>query len=460
MGRRAVITGLGTATGLGIGCESFWEALVEGRSAIGRIQAFDASAFPVSFGSEVASDAFNIRQVVPKSYRKATKVMCRDIELAVVAAAQAVEDAGLVTKGTANGSDDTPLTYDPARMGCQIGAGLIVADIDELTAAFNIARTDDETRAFSYAKWGNSGMNDLTPLWLLKYLPNMLACHVTIIHDCRGPSNTITCSEASGALSVGESMRVIERGDADLCFAGGAESKMNMLALLRQWHMEMLAETDAGLTDEQAQAVVRPFGTDAIGSLPGEGAALAILEAQETAVARGTHIYAEILGFGAGQSCDLKRSGLEPHPDGQGLQGAIRQALANADVTADRIDAIVPMGMGVAVYDTAEAAALRAVFGPSRLERIPLITTKPNVGLCAAASSAMDIAAAACCLDRQMLPARLNGSAPMPGLEADSCGARDAQLDRILVCGCGFAGQNYAMILGRAGYQDSGKGIG
>lgn len=451
MGRRAVITGLGVVSGLGIGIASLWEALVEGRSAIGRIRAFDASAFPVSFGSEVAQGAFDIRQVVPKSYRKATKVMCRDIELAVVAAAQAVADAGLVTKGTAEKANGTPLTYDPARMGCQIGAGLIVAEIDELTAAFNTARSDDEARQFSYTKWGSSGMNELTPLWLLKYLPNMLACHVTIIHDCRGPSNTITCSEASGALSVGESMRVIERDDADLCFAGGAESKLNMLALLRQWHMEMLAETDAALSDEQARAVVRPFGTDAIGSLPGEGAALVILEAKETATKRHAHVYAEILGFGAGQSCDLKRSGLEPHPEGRGLQGAVRQALANAGIRPDQVDAIVPMGMGVPAYDRAEAAALAAVFGAERLATIPLVTTKPNVGLCAAASSALDIATAACCLDRQMLPARLNGRRPMDGLNVATCAARDAHLDRVLVCGCGFAGQNYAMILGRAG---------
>src|SRR5690606_7524451 len=107
------------------------------------------------------------------------------------------------------------------------------------------------------------------------YLPNMLACHVTIIHDCRGPSNTITCAEVSGALSIGEAMRVIERGDADLCFAGGAESKLNMMGVLRQWFTGMMA--DATRVD-RPDGLVRPFGIDAKGSAPGEAAAILLIE--------------------------------------------------------------------------------------------------------------------------------------------------------------------------------------
>src|SRR5690606_15661492 len=109
---------------------------------------------------------------------------------------------------------------------------LIAADLDELTMALNESRKEDGS--FDIHHWGAEGMRNLTPLWLLKYLPNMLACHVTIIHDVRGPSNTITCAEASGGLSFGESLRVIQRGAADACFCGGAESKVNPMTFYRQ----------------------------------------------------------------------------------------------------------------------------------------------------------------------------------------------------------------------------------
>ena len=135
--------------------------------------------------------------------------MSRDIELAVIAAELACLDAGLVTHSNTNGSGNKP-TYASTRMGAHIGAGLIAAELNELTAALSEA-TDSQGR-FDYHQWGKEGLGHLTPLWLLKYLPNMLACHVTIIHDAQGPSNTITCGEASALLSIGESLRVIQRG--------------------------------------------------------------------------------------------------------------------------------------------------------------------------------------------------------------------------------------------------------
>ena len=131
--------------------------------------------------------------------------MCRDTELAVGAAADAVENARIITAGTS----DEPPTIDPSRVGCHIGAGLISAEVNELGSALVTSKKEDGS--FDLAHWGREGMQNLSPLWLLKYLPNMLACHVTIVHDCRGPSNTITCCEASSGLSIAESRRVIQR---------------------------------------------------------------------------------------------------------------------------------------------------------------------------------------------------------------------------------------------------------
>ena len=227
----------------------------EGRSGLKPLTSFDPGAFPCHVGGELDADMFKVRNVVPKSYRKAVKVMCRDVELAVGGAVAAILDAGLKTPGVDN---EDGHVIPPDRMGCQIGSGLIAADVQELTNAFITSLGDDDE--VDLAKWGETGMENLTPLWLLKYLPNMLACHVTIVHDCQGPSNTITCCESSSALSVGESMRVIERGTADACLSGGAESKLNPLSLPPDV-CGSVADS-AGLTYD----VVRPFSTEATGT--------------------------------------------------------------------------------------------------------------------------------------------------------------------------------------------------
>ena len=206
MDRRVVITGIGVISPIGIGAKTFWDNLLAGKVGVRRISNWDPSGFPSQVGGEVP--AYKIGDYVPKSYRKATKVMARDIELAVVAADDAFKDAGLKSKAYAE-TPDIPTT----RFGCNIGAGLINVDLNELTAALNTARADGNK--LDLKRWGSEGMQNLTPLWLLKYLPNMLACHVTIIHELKGPSNTITCADASSHLAIGEAFRTIQRGAAD-----------------------------------------------------------------------------------------------------------------------------------------------------------------------------------------------------------------------------------------------------
>lgn len=437
--RRVVITGLGPITAFGPGVDALWSGLCEGRTALRRIERFDPSGFPCRVGAELSPDRFDVRSVVPKSYRKATKVMARDIELAVGAAAEAVRDAGLVTRGS--DADATP-SIDPARFGCHIGAGLIAAETDELTAALAASRTP--AGDFDIASWGSEGMTNLTPLWLLKYLPNMLACHVTIIHDCQGPSNTITCAEASSGLSLGESMRVIERGDADACLSGGAESKLHLMGLLRQHFAGRLVKEGS---DEEQVAAVRPFDPASGGSALGEGGGIVVLEAEETARARGRTPLAELVGFAASQNECPDTVGLVPPPHGESIAACIDGALADAGVAASEIDAIVPLGAGIVPTDAAEAAAIRAVFG-ERAATIPLVTVVPAVGNCCAGAGAVGAIVATLTLVHQKLPARLN-SVSTPGLDAIARPAVDAPLRSILVFGTSFGGQNAAMVLRR-----------
>ena len=449
LNRDVVITGLGAITGHGVGVDAMWQGLLEGRSALAPISAFDASGFPCSIAAEIPD--FSARDYVPKSYRKAVKVMARDIQIAVAAARLAVEDAGLTTKDLAEG--ETP-TYAPDRVGCQIGAGLIACEIDELTRALITSVGDNGD--FDHRAWGNGGMNNLPPLWLLKYLPNMLACHVTILHGCEGPSNTITCAEASGLLSLGESLRVIQRDDADACFSGGAESKLNLMGMAR---LELAGRLAPTTPDDATHAadLVRPFDPDATGTLAAEGGGVVILEEARHAQARGATSYAEVLGFGAAQGpppfpvldladADDLHTGESPS---DGLRWAIESALADAGVSADDIDAIVPTGSGIRDADAIEADALRAVFG-ERLASVPLVTIRPSLGDCQAGNGALQIAVAAQCLRTQQLPARLHAGTPAAGLDASAADARPAPLRRVLVCSSSLGGQSAAVVLGRA----------
>ena len=433
--RQVVITGLGAITGLGVGADAMWQGLLDGRSALAPIGAFDASGFPCAVASEIPD--FSARDYVPKSYRKAVKVMARDIQIAVAAARLAVEDAGLVTRDLAT-EGQTP-TYAPDRVGCQIGAGLISCEIDELTRAL-VSSLDDQGD-FDLRAWGDGGMDNLPPLWLLKYLPNMLACHVTIIHDAQGPSNTITCAEASGLLSVGESMRVIARGDADCCFTGGAEAKVNPMGLIRMDLANRLAHTDNS-ADIDPTSYIRPYDPDAAGGLLGEVCGICMVEAQETASARGARPYAVMSGFGAGHS---PRQG-NPRERAEGLIAAIEAAFLQAGINPDEIDVIIPHASGIPSIDEEEIAALDAVFG-SGLRDIPLVTLTPNIGDGMAGAGGAAVCAAALCLRHQSLPARIHSGFPANNVQAGSVDQRDARLDRVLVCSNALGGQNAALVL-------------
>jgi len=433
----AVITGLGPITAFGVGIDPLWSAMLAGRSAIKRIEAFDPGGFDCQIAAEMPPDLFNVKKVVPKSYRKATKVMCRDIELAVGAAAAAVEDAGLVTKASEGEAEPT---IDPARFGCHIGAGLIASDINELAAALMTSRTDDGR--FDLGHWGAHGMENLTPLWLLKYLPNMLACHVTIVHDCRGPSNTITCCEASSALSLGESMRVIERGAADACLSGGAEYKLNPMALLRQQFAGRLARTNG---EEDPSKVVRPFDSRACGTVIGEGGGILVIESREVAERRGARPYAQVIGFAATQSHCPDTVGLSIPAADESLTNAVRLALDHAGLAPGDVDGLVPFGSSIPAIDAAEAHAIRTVFG-DRAASLPLVTTIPNVGNCAAGNGAIGLSVAAKALREQRLPARLH-TEDAEGLDANAGPARDADLKHMLILTTSQGGQNAAVVL-------------
>lgn len=455
MPRRVFITGLGAVTPLGVGVVPLWEGLVAGRSALGPIRRFDPSGFPCRLGGEIQD--FSAREFMPKNYRKAIKVMARDIEIAIVAAKLAVEDARLITRAHAEGGQTVP-TYAAERMGCQIGAGLIVADAAELASAFATAVPHGASAAdvernggFDLRTWGrldgSGGMNNLPPLWMLKYLPNMLACHVTILHGCEGPSNTLTCTEASGLLCIGEGSRVIERGAADATISGGAECRITLMSFLRWGAAGHLAATE---NETDGARVIKPFDPASPGTLPGEGGGLVILEAESSARARNATLYAEVVGFGAGQSgpCSLPPFYAEGCMSSEGLEAAVRGALDDAKLSPADIDAIVPQATGIPAMDQGERDALTRVFGPA-LTTLPAVTLAPNIGNLYAGHASVQVAVAALCLQQQRLPARIHAGQPR-GLDVAACEARPAKLRNILICAAATGGQNAAIVLRRA----------
>jgi 3-oxoacyl-[acyl-carrier-protein] synthase II len=429
--RKVVITGIGVVSPIGIGSAAFWDNLIGGKIGIDRISFFN----PDGFASQIAGQVppFKINDYVPKHYRKATKVMARDIELAVVAADDAFKDAGLKSRAYSETPD-----IDGRRFGCNIGAGLISVDLNELTSAMHTAR---EGQVLDLKKWGKDGMGQLTPLWLLKYLPNMLACHVTIIHELKGPSNTITCGDSSSHLAIGEAFRTIQRGDADLAICGGAETKVQPMGLIRQCLLNRVTTTQ---NDSPATALC-PFDENASGTVIGEGGGLFILEEYEHAKARGAKIYAELAGFGASQ--DTYRI-TEPSPTGDSYARAIRNALADANLPPAAVDLLVPCGLGLPAHDRAELNGLTTVFGGG-LSRIPITTIKPRTGNLAAGSG-VDAAAAVLSLHHNKIPGALNTKMVQGGFELNvSPEARDAKIDVAVSSVYSLGGQNAALVFRR-----------
>lgn len=462
--RYSVITGIGVVSAAGVGFEHTWNSLLQAKHSLARIARFNPDGFHCHIGGEVAN--FSAKDYVPKAYRKAVKVMARDTELAVAAAKLAVTDASFITR--ASEEPGAALTYPPDRVGCHIGAGLIAAETPELTSALVTAVTPDgkpAARHFDLRAWGTvddpetpgaprGGMGNLQPLWMLKYLPNMLACHVTIIHGAEGPSNTITCAEASGQLSIGESMRVIERGDADACFSGGAESKLSVMGVLRMTLAGRLAHIKI---IEPDVVPVAPFATTSVGAVPGEAGAIIILEESATAKARNARPYARLVGYGASQS---PKPCVPPAMDvaarARGLELAIKAALRDAHKTAgitiDDIDLIVPQACCHHDADSAEAHAIIAALGESNAARAAIMPLVPFLGDCSAGNGGVQVAVAAMCLREQTLPALPDiwhqlGANPLPGLNLSPRPTAPARLRAALVCTSSQGGQNAAIVL-------------
>ncbi len=259
-----VVTGYGVVSPIGIGAQAFWEALCAGASGIGRISTLDTSGLPVHVAGEVKD--FDAKLYVRP--RKSLKVMARDTQLGVAAADFACQQAGLAAGGV-----------DPDRMGVVFGADIIATELSESMNCYRACMVDGE---FEFSRFGNHGILETFPLLFLKILPNMIASHIAIAQDARGPNNTIHQGDVSSLMAIGEAVRAIERGAADVMLAGGASSRMQPL----DWVRGCLTD-DLASGAEHPEQVCRPFDLHRSGQVRGEGAAALVLESRRHAEARG-----------------------------------------------------------------------------------------------------------------------------------------------------------------------------
>ena len=212
---RVVVTGFGAVAPNGIGAEAFWDATRNGRSGIATIEAFDVGGFPVKVAGEVRG--FRARDYVAS--RKSLKIMGNNIRFGCAAAKMAMEQSGL--------SEHPPET---TRFGVVMGSGIVPSDVHELADA--IYASLDEAGKFDIRKFGEAGQKMMFPLWLLRHLPNMVAAHISIAHNAQGPNNTIVTACSASTQAIGEGLRLLQRGDADVVLAGGADSRIDPLSLV------------------------------------------------------------------------------------------------------------------------------------------------------------------------------------------------------------------------------------
>lgn len=427
------ITGLGVVAPSGIGIQEFWTNLLASRSAVADVQRFDATGFPCHIAGELVG--FSARNYLPPHYRKAIKVMAPGTEIAVAAAGLAVKDSGLATPGANGGPSDV----DPFRFACNIGSGLICQDIDELGAAVNRCVTDGR---FDLKTWGREGIANLTPLWLLKFLPNMLSCHVTIIHGARGPSNTITCGDASALMAIGEASRQIGKGQADAAIAGGAESKLNLMGMLRQSFLKRLCFHSNG----NPATACRPFDAAHDGTVIGEGGGAIILEDAALASRRGARVYADFAGCAI--ACDPLAIDVL-RPTAGALHMAVKNALAAARISPQDVDLVVAHGTGVPGEDQAEAHEWELALG-NRLDKIPAVTITGGNGSLFAGAGGVQVAVAAMAIHTGIVPPTVNFSVPADGCKLNlSPKAREAKIRYALAGAFTVGGQSCACVIRR-----------
>jgi 3-oxoacyl-[acyl-carrier-protein] synthase II len=408
LNRRVVVTGIGLVSGTGNTKEEVWSNLLAGRSAVGAITRFDAAAFPVRIASEVKN--FDPLKFFEK---KEVKKMDVFIHYAVAAAQEAMDDSGLrITEENAT------------RVGSYIGSGI---------GGFGVIEREHE-------KFLKGGPGKISPFFIPAAIVNLAAGWVSIRFGAKGP-NSATCTACStGAHAVGDSFKIIQRGDADAMICGGAEAAITPMGVGGFAAMRALSTRN-----DDPKHSSRPFDADRDGFVIGEGAGTLILEELEHAKKRGAKIYAEMVGYG--MSSDAFHI-TQPSEDGDGAVRVMMNAIKDAGVEPHEIDYINAHGTSTYYNDKLETMAIKRVFGDSA-QSIPVSSTKSMMGHLLGAAGGVEAGIIALALHDQIAPPTANYEKPDPDCDLDYVPnvARRVKMRYALSNSFGFGGTNAALLM-------------
>ena len=400
---RVVITGVGVVSPVGTGKAEFWPALLAGKCGIGPVTSFDTSAYPVHIGAEV-------RDFAPEPYfqRLNPSGICRASQMAVAAAQMALRDAGLGTAAS-----------DRRRIGVSMGTTSGEAEC--------IEQYNDTRKA--------SGDIPVAGKALANYPSHMIPRHVAIELDLHGPCVMIPAACAAGNFAIGYGLDAIRMGRADIMLSGGAD------------RFTRIPYTGFARLGAIAPERCQPFDRNRKGMVPGEGAAVLVLERRDAALARGARIYGEILGYGV--SCDSHHM-TAAHPQGDGAIRAMQAAMRESGVTTDDIDYISAHGTGTPTNDRVEAMAVRTLFG-ERASSVPMSSIKSMLGHTMGAASAIEAVACVLALETGWVPPTINHEAPDDDCTLDFVPnqARETRPNVILNNAYAFGGNNASVCLTR-----------
>ncbi|GAB4480921.1 MAG: beta-ketoacyl-ACP synthase II [Anaerolineae bacterium] len=410
---RVVITGLGTINPLGNDVEATWRQAISGRSGIGPITQFDASELKTRIAAEVkgfdAQALFGAREA---------RRMDRYTQLALAAALQALADSGLTI---------TP--DNAARVGAVIGTG--IGGIGTLLA--------------EVARLAEQGITRVSPFLVPMILPDTAPAKIAIDLGLRGPNMAIVTACASSTNALGEAANMIRRGDADAMICGGSEAGILPLMIAGFSNMGALSSRN-----DEPERASRPFDRDRDGFVAGEGSTMMVLESAEHALARGAHIYAEIMGYGTSADAYHITAPLET---GEGAILAMRAALDSAAVSPQQIDYINAHGTSTPLNDKSETLAIKAVFGDEAY-RVPISSTKSMTGHLMGGAGALEALFCVKAIEESIIPPTINYETPDPECDLDYVPgtARRTPVRIALSNSFGFGGHNATLVIGQFGH--------
>lgn len=408
MKRRVVVTGLGLITPLGTGIQKTWEGICKGASGIDRITTFDTSEFPVQIAGEVKD--FNAEDFIE---RKEIKKMDVFIQYALSAGSMAIEDAGL--KITEENAD---------RVGVIVGAG--IGGIQTIERYHSVLLENGQRR--------------ISPFFIPMLITNLAAGQISMRFGARGPNSCVTTACAAGTHAIGDSFKIIQRGDADAMIAGGSESAITPLTIAGFANMKALSSRN-----DSPQKASRPFDVERDGFVIAEGAGIVVLEELEVALARRAKIYAEVIGYG--MTADAYHM-TAPDPEGRGVVNCMRVALRDAGIAPEAVNYINAHGTSTPYNDKHETSAIKHVFG-EHVHQLAVSSTKSMTGHLLGAAGGVEAAFCALALSEGIIPPTINYEHPDPECDLDYVPnhARHIDLENVISNSFGFGGTNACIVL-------------